>query len=70
MERITQMLNTMAASTLLVTGVYMQVAFDDLLTPVVRAVIGIGVLLYFFGSMGRISLTVPDDVLPVSGPRS
>jgi hypothetical protein len=70
MERITQMLNTMAASTLLVTGVYMQVAFEGLLTPVVRAVIGIGVLLYFFGSMGRVSLTVPDDAVPVSEPRS
>ena len=70
MERITQMLNTISASMLLVTGVYMQVAFDELLTGTVRAVIGIGVLLYFFVSMGRVSLEIREDSSPAPGPRS
>ncbi len=55
MERATQMLNLLSASVMLVTGGYMQVAFDHLLSTGFRTAIGIVALVYFFLNLSHMS---------------
>ncbi len=70
MERATMMLNLLAASVLLVAGMYMQVAFETVLTSIVRTVIGGMTLLYFFAMLGQSTMSLQEDASPVSGTHS
>lgn len=67
MEQATRMLNLVAASVLLVAGMYMQVAFEGLLSTLTRAVIGIAALTYFVLRLGLSTESPPHDSSPVPG---
>lgn len=70
MERIIRMLNLMSAIILVVAAVYMNVAFDTLLSSVIRSIIGATVLLYFFLTAGRIAMEPQQDATVVPGSHS
>ena len=70
MERATQMLNLLSASVLLVTGGYMQVAFDHLLTPGFRTVIGVFALVYFFLNLSKLGALNDRDSTSCVGPQA
>ena len=48
MEKITRMLNMFSAVIMLMTGLYIQIGFSAVLSPVIRLIVAAVTLLYFF----------------------
>ena len=67
MERVTRMLNLFSAAVLLATGLYLQVAFGELLSTTVRAMIGVAVLTYFFFNLNCVAVADEGSSGAISG---